>query len=438
MTRTAILTAVLFLPLAAPASAQAPLTLTEAISRARRENPEVRQADARVARAAGQSRETRAGLLPRVDVSEGWQRSDLPVFAFSSLLSQRRFSADDFDVARLNNPNPVNNFRSAVVLEQPVFDATLRAAMTGARLGREMAKVEREHVGRLVAVATVEAYGRVHLIEAMAAAARAAVEAAEQDLKRATDRRDAGLATDADVLMVTVHLSAAKERQVQAEADVEIARAQLNYLMGESLDTRFELAAVDAPADSTRLTTDEETSAIAGRADVRLAMSAERLAEAGVSQARAAFLPQVVARGAAEWNGATFGERTSGWMVGAEVRLNVFRGLADRARLAQARATADERRVEREAALGRARLDVRAASASLAAARARVDLSRAAVAAARESQRITRDRYDNGLAAITDVLRASQAVLDAEAQAVAADSDRATGHARLEAALGRL
>jgi outer membrane protein TolC len=438
MTRTAILTVLLLLPLAAPAAAQAPLTLNEAIARARQGSPDVRRADARIARADGQAREVRAGLLPRVDVSEGWQRSDLPVFAFSSLLSQRRFSAADFDVARLNNPDPVNNFRSAVVVEQPVFDATLRAAMTSAGLGRDMAVVEREHVAREMAVATVEAYGRVQLIEAMAAAARAAVDAARQDLTRATDRRDAGLATDADVLMVTVHLSAARERQIQTEADAGTARAHLNFLMGEPLDTRFELAPIVAPAESARVTADEEASAIATRADVRLALSAERLAESGLSQARAAFLPQVVARGAAEWNGATFGERRSGWMVGAEVRLNVFRGFADRARLAQARATADERRIEREAALDRARLDVRTARAALDAAQARVEVARAAVAAARESQRITRDRYDNGLAAITDVLRAAQAVLDAEAQAVAAESDRATGHARLEAALGRL
>lgn len=438
MTRTAVLAAFLFLPLATPAAAQAPLTLSDAVSRARQNNPEVRRADARANRAAGQSREVRAGLLPRVDVSEGWQRSDLPVFAFSSLLSQRQFSAADFDITRLNSPDPVNNFRTAVVVEQPVFDATLRAAMSGADLGREMATVEREHVARQVAVAAVEAYGRVQLIEAMVAAAQAAVEAADQDLKRAIDRRDAGLATDADVLMVTVHLSAAKARQIQAAADVDIAREQLNYLLGEPLDTRFALASLDAPAETAHLSSDEEASAIAARADVRMAMTAERLAQSGVRAARAAFLPQVFARGAAEWNGATFGERKSGWMVGAEVRLNVFRGFADRARLAQARATADERAVEREAALDRARLDIRAASASLAAAQARVELSRAAVTAARESQRIIRDRYDNGLAAIADVLRASQALLDAEAQAVAAGSDRTTSHARLEAAMGRL
>lgn len=437
MTRTVLLCILWLVPAAAPA-AQAPLTLTDAISQARQQNPEVRQAEARENRASAQAREVRAGLLPRVDVSEGWQRSDLPVFAFSSLLSQRRFSAEHFEVTRLNNPSPVNNFRSAVVVEQSVFDATLRSAMAGAGLGQEMATIEREHAERQVVVATVEAYGRVQLIEAMASAARAAVQAAEQDLRRTTDRRDTGLATDADVLMVTVHLSATKEQQIRAEADVDIARARLNYLMGEPLDARFALTPIDVPAAGAGGATEDEDSAIAERADVRLAGSAERLAHSGVTAARAAFLPQVVARGAAEWNGATVGDRKSGWMLGVEVRLNLFRGFADRARLAQARATADERRVEREAALDRARLDVRAARASLAAAQARVELSRAAVSAARESQRITRDRYDNGLAAIADVLRASQAVLDAEAQSVAAESDRATGYARLEASLGRL
>jgi outer membrane protein len=269
-------------------------------------------------------------------------------------------------------------------------------------------------------------------------AAAAAADAAQQDLTRATDRRDAGLATEADVLMVTVHLSATKERQIQAAADLDVARARLNHLMGEPLDRRFVLAPVDNAPDAPAITPADETAAIVARPDVRLALSAERLAQSGISAAKAAFAPQVVARGGAEWNGAAFDDRAGGWVFGAEVRMNLFRGFADRARLAQAEATAEERRIARAAVEDRARLDVRAASAGLMAARARVELSRAAVAAARESQRINRDRYENGLADITSVLRAAQAVLDAEAQAVAAESDRATYHARLEAALGRL
>ena len=439
---TTLLVALLVCAAAAPTAAQTPLTLTDAIARARVGNPDVRQADIRITRAAAASQEARAGLLPRVDVSEGWQQSDLPVFAFSSLLSQRRFTAGDFDVARLNRPGTVDNFRSAVMVEQSVFDATVRAAAARGDLARDMAGQQRDLAVQQSVMATIEAYGRVRLLDALTGAARAAVEAAEQDLVRATDRRDAGLVTDADVLMVTVHLSAAKQRRIEAETEALVARARLNYLMGEPLDVQFTLAVDDAAGDGDAPTwsgtSEAETAAIVSRPDVQLAASGERLAALDIRAARAAFLPQVVARGAAEWNGGTFGRRQSGWMLGAEVRLNVFRGFADRARLAQARATADERRVDRAAVEDRARLDVRAASAAVESARARLDLSRAAVAAAREGQRITRDRYDNGLAAITDVLRAAQAVLDADAQAVAAETDTATSRARLQAALGRL
>jgi len=438
MPRSTTVLTLLLASLATVASAQEPLTLPEAVARARRQNPEVREADARLIQASERTTEAGAGLLPRLDLSEGWQRSDLPVFAFSSLLSQRRFTASDFELARLNQPDAVDNFRAALVIEQPVFDGALMAARRVAAAGHDMARLEREHVAQRTAVATVEAYGRVQQIEALAAAARAAVEAADEDLRRAADRRDAGLSTDADVLMVTVHRAAAEARRIQAEADANIARARLNLLMGDPIDAQFTLAPLDPPAAATGVTIDDENAALSERPDVQLAAAAERAARLDLTVARAAFLPQVVARGAAEWNGHTYGARAGGWMVGAEVRFNVFRGFADRARLARASALVDERRLARDAATDAARLDVRAAASALTAAAARIELAETAVSAARESQRILRDRYDNGLASMADVLHASEAVLDADSQAISAASDRATAHARLLAALGRL
>ena len=423
---------------AGPAAGQAPLTLSEAVARARRQNAEVHQADARVVQASASVAEAQARFWPRVDVAEGWQRSDLPVFAFSSLLSQRRFSAQDFDVVRLNQPDAIDNFRTALLVEQPVFDATTLAARRQAEAGLDMARVQRDRVAEEVVVATVEAFGQIQLLEAMAATARAALDSAGEDLRRAIDRRDAGLATDADVLMVTAYRAAAAARRIQTEADAAIARARLNLLMGEPLDTRFDLLPVDPPVAVADVTADDEADALMRRPDVRLAVAAERAAVLDLAAARAPFLPQVIARGGAEWNGATFDDRASGWMLGVDVRLNLFRGFGDRARLARARAVVDERRVARDAAAEAARLDVRAAAAALMAARARVDLAQQAVAAAREGQRITRERYDNGLASMADVLRAAESVLDADARLVAATTDRETAHARLQAALGEL
>jgi outer membrane protein TolC len=149
-------------------------------------------------------------------------------------------------------------------------------------------------------------------------------------------------------------------------------------------------------------------------------------------------LPTVGLQGGWEFNGATLGEQQSSWMVGAEVRINVFRGFADSARIteashAQVRAAAEQERVVR-----RIEVDVRTALAQLTAARAREEAGSAALTQARESQRIIRDRYESGLATMTDVLRAAEATLDAESRAIAAGMDVILQTVALDRALGRL
>jgi outer membrane protein TolC len=161
-------------------------------------------------------------------------------------------------------------------------------------------------------------------------------------------------------------------------------------------------------------------------------------ADNGRRTARAGLLPTLSVQGGWEFNGATLGVQQSSWVIGAEVRVNVFRGFADTARIAEAshahvRATAERERVER-----RIEVDVRAALAQLAAARAREDAGRAVVAQARESQRIIRDRYESGLATVTDVLRAADAMLDAESRATTAEMDVILQTVALDRALGRL
>jgi outer membrane protein TolC len=120
------------------------------------------------------------------------------------------------------------------------------------------------------------------------------------------------------------------------------------------------------------------------------------------------------------------------------VRINVFRGFSDTARIAEAdharvRATAARESVER-----RIEVDVRGALAQLAAARAREGAGRMALTQARESQRIIRDRYETGLATVTDVLRAAEAVLDAELRATTAEMSVILQTVALDRALGRL
>jgi outer membrane protein TolC len=107
-------------------------------------------------------------------------------------------------------------------------------------------------------------------------------------------------------------------------------------------------------------------------------------------------------------------------MAGVEIRWNLFNGLADRARLAAAQASMAQADAERERIENSVRLEVRSALARLTSATSREETGRSAVAQAQEAQRIIRDRYEAGMAGVTDLLRAANALLDAELQQRAA------------------
>lgn len=427
----------LYLVVAVPAQAQAPLTLDEAVSRALAGHSEARAASLAVQEAGEQAVAARSALMPRVDLTEGWQRGNLPVFAFSSILAQRQFTAADFDASRLNHPGALDDFRTAIAFEQPVFDAAIRPALRTATLGKEVATAVQRRTLERLQLDTTATYARVLQLTGLVDAASEAASAAAQDRERARARRDAGMATDADVLMSDVQVSAVRARQIEATAELTVARAQLNDLIGAPLDTVFELAPPTIADPPSASIADLEAEAIRERADVEMARLQKQSAAAGLSAARAAFLPRIVARGTTEWHGATFGTQTSGWAIGAEARLNLFNGFSDRARLGSARLAADRREVEQGAVEAAARLEVRAALARRQSAAARLDLALAAVAQATETQRIVRDRYESGLADVVSMLRASQALLEARAQHTTAQADLLQQQVALQIALGR-
>jgi outer membrane protein TolC len=413
----------------AGALAQERLTLDDAMRRARDGTVEARALASGLDEAGARVREAQAGFWPSVDVTETVQRGNHPVFAFSSLLAQRRFREADFALASLNHPEPVTNTRTAVSVEQPVVDAGRTALrVQAARLGRDLADATR----------AAQAFVRVLQLEAVVQATDAAVEAAESDRQRTLTRRDAGLVTEADALAMDVYLADVRQRQIAAAGDLSVARVQLADAIGAPLGAAIvpirPASLPAAAAASEALVRD----AVAAHPQRRRAEVERQLADNARRAARAGLLPTVGVQAGWEFNGATLGAQRSSWAVGADVRLNLFRGFADSARIAaathaQSRAAAEQERVGRQIEVG-----VRAAMAQLATARAREAAGRAALVQARESQRIIRDRYDSGLATVTDVLRAAEASLDAASRSTTTEMDVILQTVALDRALGRL
>ena len=301
-----------------------------------------------------------------------------------------------------------------------------------------MAATGKRLVDHDLTAAVTDAFGRVLDASATVRSAAAAVEAARADRDLSGNRRDAGRVTDADVLQLDVYLARTLEQQVQATSDERIARARLNQLMGEPLDTMFsfDLTPPSIHIDITNPTRLEEE-ALRNRPEVALAVQQEQLAAATVDAARAAFLPQVTAQAGWQLDGSAWNSRSSSWVAGAVARINLFHGFADKARLAEAREQAVRRAHERDKAETVARLDVQIAIARLEAARASEAVGRAAADQARESRRIIRDRYESGLMDAAMLLRSADAVQQADAQQIAARVNVLTATATLQRAIGR-
>jgi outer membrane protein TolC len=427
--------------LAGPLLAQDALSLRDAVRLALRENKSVAAAGAGVRASAARVDQARAGMLPKVNYSESFTRSDNPVFVFGSLLTQHQFGPDNFEIGALNRPGALNDFQSQIVLDQPLYDAgQTRHAVKAAELTGQMTGEEQRSVQmRTISAVAVAYYGALLAAENLKTAEQA-MRSAEADLTRAESVRDAGMSTDVDVLSIRVHLAAVNERRIGCAAELEVAQAALNDALGVPLDAPHRLTGALTPlALPDRALDVLEKEASAARPEARQSRLAADLAETQAQAARGVLLPQVSFHAAFEADRQRFiTEGGANWLAAIDVRWNLFNGFADKARIAEAgqsaaRASADALRAD-----SAIRLQVRRAYAGLHAAAQRIDVAQASVAEAEESLRITQNRYAAGMTNVTDLLRNEIAALESRTRYLAAVHDQRVAAAMLEFAAGRL
>ncbi len=431
----------LALGLAVLAAAQDKLSVEQAVQIALEKNGRIQAGAAALSAAQARVEGARGSLLPQVTYNESWQRSNNQVFVFGSLLTQRQFTASNFDVHALNEPGFLNNFQSQVLADQSLWDGGRRKAQVrSAELGVSIAGEENRRTELDIIAAVLRAYYNARLAQESVRVADEAVRSAEADAVKAENRRTAGVATDADVLSIRVHVAAAEERRIRRGYDVELARAALNQAMGLPLDTQFDLSTPLKAAPLTAATAAEaESDAAAGRPEVRQLETAAKIGSEQAKAARAARLPEFYFRAGFEADRQRFVDRAgANWLAAAGLRWNVFNGFADRARVRETAFEIERTRAQARAVESATRLEARRAWLDLKSAAQRIKVAESSVAMARESLRIIKNRYEAGLTEVTELLRSETAVLEAETRVLEAVRDQRLAAVALEAARGRL
>lgn len=425
------------------ASPQAPiLTLDEAIAAALAANPAL-AAEAAAARAAEEAvRESRSARWPRLEVSADYSRTTHPVLVFGNLLSQERFSQENFDVGFLNEPDPLSNYRARVSIMQPLWaGGRIAGGIEGAERQAEAAAALRERARQELVFRVVDRYTGAVVADRAVSVRQESLKTAERNVELTRDRFETGLAVESDALQAQVRESEARAALASAEKDSAVARAALDLEMGRDPGAPLRLPetlTVDEAVEPAPL---EElvARAVETRPDLAAAQARVEAARAALGRARAGRLPELGWSGAYEANAEqAFDDPGTNWTLGLGLTWTGFDGFATGARIGRARAELDRAQSLLELARRGVALEVEAAAREVEAARLRWTEARQAVVLAEKSAGIVRDRYREGLTTVVELLEAETLLSGTRIRELGTRRDVVVSRAGLDLATGRL
>jgi outer membrane protein TolC len=398
------------------AIAQQPLTLQQAIKQALKQNPEAAAARAGIDEARSGADLARSALLPQVGFTEDISEGDDPVYAFGTRLRQQRFTQADFAVTSLNNPGPIGNASTRISGGWQLFDSLrTEKQMHGARLMEKSAVSEAGAVDQKIVFGVVAAYQQVLYAEREVDTAQHEVETAQGLLGSADDHVKAGLAVESDRMAAEVNLATTKQALIAAEGDREMAWASLRLAMGALDLAATPLAPLDARVFPAGNLEQDLATATRNRKDLDAKNQGDEAQSTAVSAARLSFGPHVNAYGNWENDRDSFGgSGGTNWVAGVQIEIDL-QPMSKRAQLGQQKAAKARVDAELDEFRQQVRMQVSQAHTMRVTAQQSMETARAAVDQAAEGLRIVRNRYDAGLATMTDLLRAEDAEKESQA-----------------------
>jgi outer membrane protein TolC len=404
-------------------------------------NPELRAAGEDDRAAAARAAQSRAAWFPRLDFSQGFTRSDNPVFVFGTLLTQRRFTAANFGLSSLNTPHALDNFDTRFTANMTLFDSGRTWLRTRvAERQKTAADYELEQARQDLILRVVQAYFGVVVALEDLSAAQDGLKSAQANRERIAAFEHAGQVVTSDLLSAQVFEAQARDRELRAENAVAVARLSLARELGvEPAALGEPSAGLTEPSEIPGGIEEWDNEAVRARPLLRAVEMQADAARKGEKLAKVEFGPSIGLFSEFERDALTLGGPSgTNWTAGVRLNWNIFAGGADRNRAAEA--AAEKRKAEDQLEWVRSgvRLELRRAYLESGAAAARAAAARQSADQARESLRIIENRYQAGLVTITELLRAEEAVVEARTGYVAAVGDWYAARASLERAAGKL
>lgn len=368
--------------LAAPALAESGrlLTLVDALERATKNNPRLRQARATTKVAEARADIALAPLLPQLATRATYNRTT------ANFLPQPGSVPLEFAQDYLNNSFVMHNYYQAGIgATQLLYD--FGRSTGGFRAAKATAVAE----DAAAQVELLEVYRDVRLSYMTARAAREQLQVAretlanrERHLKQVAEFIEMRSRPEIDLMQVRVEHANARVELINAENAYVSARLLLNQAMGDEGDIDYELS---KPIFPTVLGEDEElepllAEALEARPELMALKRQRRSAELTVGAVKGGFAPILAAGTDLNAISIELDESAWNWSFGLTLTWPLYEGGLTMAQLREARMNQEQIEAEIDAQRQQIRVDVEQARLAIRAAKAAIEASDEAIAAA--------------------------------------------------------
>jgi outer membrane protein TolC len=434
-----VLLALFILTVGNPAAAEAQepnvlrMTLKESVSMALKQNNLVKAAGYSAEAASQGVAIANSRYYPGLFFEETFAASNAPTQTFMMKLDQGRFNQNDFLISNLNHPQSHHDFKTALTIQQPLYNPSTAPLREIAVKDAEKGGLGLEGVRQDIAFQTFRLYLEVQKAAAQLAASEQAISDARENLRLAKVRSEAGLGLRSDELRAKTHLASIEQQNITARNNLTLAQLQLANTLGLPEGSRAEI--VDPPTALATPISEQEIAktALESRIDLQQDRAELDKSETAMKLARAAYLPAVSSFASYQMNSSNtpLGNDNDAWLVGATLKWQIFDGFKrcrehDRAtaNLSAAGEILANRTRESNYQVTESFLRHKETNQRLA-------VARHALTDADETVRLLTKRFENSLATMAELLDAQTALNQVRANLVDSETNYALAGGRI-------
>ena len=180
------------------------INLEEAKAKAKENNSGLKISQQDYAIAKANYEQTRAVVLPKLNVSNTSTFTNNPLNAFGFKLLQETVTTADFNPDLLNDPGQVENYNTRIEVMQPIINIDGWKQRKAANLQVQAANLQAERSQDQVELEVIKTYMQLQLAYKSVEVIQKAKETALANLKMAKNNEEQGILQNADYLNVEV------------------------------------------------------------------------------------------------------------------------------------------------------------------------------------------------------------------------------------------